>query len=347
MGRRADQRYSLFKIGKIWHYRFQIGGKSVQRTTRQTKQSLGHHVAALAFETAQVAWQGKRLSPTINELASQWLEVHRLRTSRSYHNSVDVFLRLHLYELDGQLVCDITTSMVEKALNCHLAGHALDSGNQWLKTLRMLTRWAIARRSLAAMPWKVPLIKVQKRPRVVLPSSKTMSWLQAIDQASARDPSIGTAVRLMLGIGLREMEAAGARWEWLDWERDTYTPGETKGKEAVPLPVPAWLMAHLGELRQRAGGSPFITLSKKGRRHKPGYARRTILHANNMIEIKGITPHRLRGTFATALVEQGLGPRMVQKLMRHRSINTTMGYMEDNMQLAIEAQEAIAKKNGM
>lgn len=347
MRRRAGNRYSLFKIGKIWHYRFQIGGKSTQRTTRQVKMSLADGIAALAFEAAQQAWQGKRLSPTINELASQWLEVHKRRTSQSYHSSVDVFRRLHLYELDGHLVCDITTSMVEKALNCHLADHALDSGNQWLKTLRMLTHWAIARRALEVMPWKVPLIKVQKRPRVVLPSSKTVPWLQAIDQVCARDPSIATAVRLMLGIGLREMEAAGARWEWLDWERGTYTPGETKGKEATALPVPAWLMTHLKEIRHRAGSSPFITWSKKGRRHKPGYARRSILHANKMLEIKGITPHRLRGTYATALVEQGLAPRMVQQLMRHRSLNTTIGYMEDNLALAIQAQEAIAKKNGM
>ncbi|MGX9717008.1 hypothetical protein ACWYXJ_22545 [Janthinobacterium lividum] len=164
--------------------------------------ALADTIAATGFEAELQAWQGKRLSPTINELATQWLEVHRLKTSRSYYNSVEVFLCLHLYGLDGHLVCDITTSMVEEALNCHLVDHALDSGNQWLKILRMLTRWAIARKALIAMPWKVPLIKVQKRPRSVLPSAKTMPWLHSLDQVSKRDSSIGTAVRLMLGIVL-------------------------------------------------------------------------------------------------------------------------------------------------
>lgn len=346
MRRRAGQRYSLFKVGQIWHYRFQIDGCSVQRTTRQTSQPRAHQIAAEAFEAAQQVAQGKRLSPTIDDLAEQWLDARRFTASTSYRGSVETFRRLHLYDLAGQLVCDITTPMVEAALNAHLATHALDSGNHWLKILRMLTRWAIARKALPAMPWSVPLIKVQKRPRVVLPFSKTVAWLAALDQASRRDRSIGTAVRLMLGLGLREMEAAGARWAWLDWEHCRYTPGETKGREAVALPVPPWLMEYLRALPRHAGAE-FIALSKKGRRHRSGYARQQMLRANRAVDTPGITPHRLRGTFATDLAEQGLPANVVQKLMRHKSITTTMGYLEDNMDLAVKAQEAIAQRKGM
>lgn len=32
----------------------------------------------------------------------------------------------------------------------------------------------------------------------------------------------------MLGVGLREIETITARWEWLDWDRRVYVPGENK-----------------------------------------------------------------------------------------------------------------------
>ncbi|NHZ67231.1 hypothetical protein F1735_34160, partial [Massilia sp. CCM 8694] len=86
-----------------------------------------------------------------------------------------------------------------------------------------------------------------------LPTKTTDEWLAEIDKATTRSPSVAIAVRLMYGLGLRESEAASACWEWIDWERRTFTPGITKGKEAVPVPMPRWLVVYLAPQRRPQG----------------------------------------------------------------------------------------------
>lgn len=46
----------------------------------------------------------------------------------------------------------------------------------------------------------------QKRPHAILPVDVVRAWLEAGDYATGHAPAIGTAVRLMFGLGLREGE---------------------------------------------------------------------------------------------------------------------------------------------
>ena len=200
--------------------------------------------------------------------------------------------------------------------------------------------WAVKRGMLAAMPWHVPMLKVQKRPRSILPLAAARAWFAAVDEATERAPGIGTAVRLMFGLGLREGEVISARWEWIDWARKTYTPGITKGREAEPVPMAEWLREHLDARYQPAG---LIVAKPNGQAFASGFARQAIRRANDICAIKGITPHRLRGTFATLMSEAGVPIQTVQRVMRHKSFTTTMGYLEKNLHLAAEAQERISK----
>jgi integrase len=203
--------------------------------------------------------------------------------------------------------------------------------------------WAVKRGILAGIPWRVAMLKIQKRPRAILPLAAAKAWFEAVDAVTPGRPGIGTAVRLMFGLGLRESETTSARWEWVDWERSTYTPGVTKGREAEPIPMPAWLRAHLEPRRQVAG---LIVAKDNGEPFAPGFAREAMRRANDACAIKGITPHRLRGTFATLLSEAGVPIQTVQKVMRHKSFTTTMGYLERNFDTAVRAQERISELAG-
>lgn len=48
-------------------------------------------------------------------------------------------------------------------------------------------------------------------------------------------------LRVMTGLGLREGEALGMRWEWFDMDNRTYSVGKAKGRESRMLPIPEWL----------------------------------------------------------------------------------------------------------
>lgn len=338
----------VFKVGKVWHYRFQVGSKSVQRTTRETHKGRAQAIADAAHEDAKIAERGRRAAPTLRALVDMWIDTHKPKRSDAHVATVEVFGRLHLGELADLQVCDIDTEKVEEAHKQYLVDHALASANQWLKILKLLMKWAIRRKMLTHIPWHVPLEKLQKPVKAILPDSRVSEWLAEIDSAVDAQ-GVQTAVRLMLGMGLREMEAAGAEWNWIDWAACTYTPGKTKGKEAVALPMPAWLVDYLRTLPAYNDGRPearLIAPDPRGAEYRPGYARAAITAANRACQIKGLTPHRLRGTYATMLSR--LAPiQDVQVAMRHKSPLTTMGYFEKSMTTISEAQAAIAAKTGL
>jgi len=335
----------LFRIGagRTWHYRFQVAGKRVQRSTRETVKARAAPVAAKAYQDAVVRANGGKPVPTLRALAAAWLEAHRPVASAAHIASVETFVKLHMYDLGDMLVGSITTADVEAARNTHLETHKPSTANHWLRILKLLSLWAVNCKIVPALPWKVPMLKVQKRPRALLPVAAAHAWFAALDKAVVRRPAVGTAVRMMFGLGLRESEAATARWEWIDWQRATYTPGITKGREAEPVPVPRWLLEHLQPMRKAQG---LIVTRPNGAQLPAGFARGAMKAANSSCSIKGITPHRLRGTFATLLSEDGVPIQTIQKVLRHKHPMTTMAYLEKNLDTAALAQDRIGDKIG-
>lgn len=329
----------------IWHYRFAVAGVRIQRTTRERDYGRAEKVAQRAYEDAITRANGGKLVPTLATLVDEWLDVHSPVVSVSHASGVAVFARCHLYDLGALPVTELSTERVERARNRHLETRSQATANHWLRTLKLVVNWAVKREILPKLPWNVAMIKVQRRPRVTLSIGMAKEWLAALDKAAHMAPSIKTAVRLMFGLGLRASEAAGARWEWIDWERKTYTPGVTKGKESVAIPIPAWVFDYLTPISSTTG----LIAPRRYKKEKPmppGYAIRAIGMANSACGITGITPHRLRGSFATLLSEEGTPVQTIQRIMRHKDVSTTMGYLEVNIDTAAQAQNRLGERMG-
>ncbi|MFK4447469.1 integrase/recombinase XerC [Caballeronia udeis] len=333
----------LFRVGKVWHYRFQIDGVRVQRSTGETLRHRAESIAERAHRYAALWSRREQSIPTLRELVAQWLTVHAPTTSKAHSKIVETFGRLHLYQLADVMIDELTTAMVEEARNEYLKNHAPASANQWLKVLRLLCSWAVRREVIPAVRFRVRTLAVQKRPRAILSTSLASQWLEAVDTHEGDKMAVRIAVRLMLGLGLREIETITARFEWLDWERRAYIPGKTKGKEAEPIPVPLWLIDYLQPMRQPSG---LIVARPNGKPCPSGFTRTAMLAANTAVGTGHVTAHRLRGTFATLMSEMGAPIQSIQRAMRHKSPLTTMAYLEVNMDFVAKAQQSIAHKMG-
>jgi integrase len=334
---------SVFKVGTVFHYRYTVDGRRIQRTTRETSRGAARDVAEEAYKAAVLRSRGEEPEPTLGALAEMWIQAHALVFSPSRIKTMEGFLRLHIEPLKTLRLQQLTTRRVEEARAAYLQGHGRESANLWLSCLRALVRWGIKRKMIRFVPWDVKPLKVQRKPKVLLPTAKAGAWMDAMEGLTQAEPGIFTAVALCIGMGLRISEAIEARWEWLDLERCTYTPGDTKGREAWERRVPEWLV---GELQARAQVMGPIVLVRPGHPITESRVAYAMHKANQACGILHVTPHRLRGTYATWLSELGVPIQDIQRALGHKDVRTTMRYLEVNLMRVADAQILVGKRLG-
>lgn len=337
----------ILKPSGIWAVRWTIKGyPRHQETTGEHVKGRAQAIAAKKYEEALLRASGREPMATVNKVRARWLLAHASTVSAGHWRNVNDWPAEGL----GNILLDKATSEMVMLVREQLVkarGWRPATANGWLRTLNLLGGFAVdTLKMLPAMPWSVDMLPDPKRKKPTLPLESTKAFLDAVDQA-ARNPQVKTAVRLMHGLGIRASEAMRSRWEWLDLDRAEYTPGDTKGGEAVPVPIPRWLVAWLLELRGENPRLGLILPDKEGNPHPPAFCRASIKAANIALSIKGVSAHRLRGTWITELLRAGTPPEEVQHMARHKRLETTMGYYQESQDVRREAQEELARKQGL
>lgn len=141
-------------------------------------------------------------------------------------------------------------------------------------------------------------------------------------------------VGLMLLDGLRSCEVLALELESLQLaERHIRILG--KGQKERILPLPEEVVEVLGNylrLERPLTNSPALFVSLKGRRRgQPMGAaglRSLFRHHRARSRVLQANPHRLRHTFGTDMVRNGISLPALQHLMGHSQIHTTMLYVQ-------------------
>jgi len=218
-------------------------------------------------------------------------------------------------------------------------GYARSSIARRVGAIHTFFRWAVARgriehdpSALLGRPKVANRLPSVLRPReaselVETPASSAES--SPLDRAIAeRDRAL---LELMYGSGLRVAEVAGLTVDRLDLLRGRVTVmGKGSKEREVPLSDPArdalevYLRHGRGELSDGTAVAFF------NRRKRPIGTRdiRRLVGRYGELTLGGrhVTPHTLRHSFATHLLEGGADIRAVQELLGHASVATTQRY---------------------
>lgn len=172
-----------------------------------------------------------------------------------------------------------------------------------------------------------------------LPKALPLSDIEAIlDAAGAPGTSLALRDRALLevlyGTGARISEAVGLDLDDLDLDEGTVLLRGKGGKERmVPVgsyarqAVEAYVVRGRPELSAVGRATPALFLNARGGRLSRQSAWTVLVKAADRAGVNAeVSPHTLRHSFATHLLDGGADVRVVQELLGHASVTTTQVY---------------------
>jgi len=202
--------------------------------------------------------------------------------------------------------------------------------------LRSFYRWAARMGYVARSP--AADIEPTKRDRPLPRALKSRVVHQLLDKLNHPPADVSDegctewlrnrmVVLVLLFTGIRLSECAAARWEHLD-EQQRWLQIRRKGNKEALVPVHPYLLRELLAYQQHCGGmqsGPIFRSRRGGALADEGISEMFRRFIKGRLGI-ACTPHQLRHTFATTLLDEGAPVEQIQPAMGHEDVRTTMIY---------------------
>ena len=276
----------------------------------------------------------------------RYLEIERnvsAHTLSAYRGDLAQFATF----LAGQKGIETPEQVDHLAIRQYLAqlhkGHAKSSIGRKLSAIRALFRHLLREGRLEKNP--AELVGTPKREKRV-PFHLNIDQVTAL--VNAPPGTAGLALRdkavleTLYSCGIRVSELTGMDVGHLDLDAGLARVLGKGGKERI-VPVGSFarevLAAYLQERGNPAPGAPLILNARGGRLTRRSVARIVDAHMLLIATMRKVSPHTLRHTFATHLLEGGADLRAIQELLGHASLSTTQKYTHVSIDRLMEVYD--------
>jgi integrase/recombinase XerD len=155
----------------------------------------------------------------------------------------------------------------------------------------------------------------------VLSHSDCIKLLHAVQH-----PVYRNCLHMMYACGLRLGEAVAVQTGHIDKATGNLTTIGKRNRQRL-VPIPPTMLQALREMWKSHRNERYLFPNRYGKTHvSDSTVREAFKHACRSAGIKDATPHVLRHSFATRLLENGVDTRIVQMLLGHANIRSTEIY---------------------
>ncbi len=166
----------------------------------------------------------------------------------------------------------------------------------------------------------IPLAKKKERLPVVLSRNEVKRMIYSTTNLKHR-----LIIMFLYYAGMRLNEVRNIQWQDIDFEREIIHIKIAKGEKERIVFLHPNLKDTLNIFGMRHYG--YIFISQSGKKYSPKTIQLIVKQAAKRAKInKKVTPHTLRHSFATHLLEGGADIRYIQQLLGHKNLKTTQIY---------------------
>ncbi len=342
----GDVRYSVNVMvdGERIH---RVIGRESDGTTRTQAEELITKLRTEAREGRLTLPKGRKTHLAFREAAANYL----LRLETASGRNIEAKrrqLRLYLVPFFGdQRLNTITNFTVDRYKRRRQSTGAKNSSiNRDLATLSHLFNSAIEWKWLKDRPCRIAMLPEPEGRIVVLNDQQADDLLRAAIQDE--DPYCWLFVLFGLNTAMRHREILRARFDHLDIEnRRLYIPQAKAGDREQPItPQLAEVLEKERAMRDDPEGwifpSPRPITSTTGHRHRMGKPfRRAVIRAK--LNPRQVTPHVMRHTAITNLVQAGIDLPTIQRISGHRTLKMVLRYAHVHGRHIDQAIQAIGR----
>ncbi len=269
-------------------------------------------------------------------------------TLRNYEADLRQFLAFLRSAHDGALPApvDVDAYAVRSFLAARAGlGDAKSSIGRKLATVRSLFKYLGREGVIAQSPAATVVTpkKDQRLPRV-LSAEDAARLMDHPDSTQPRSPRDQAILEVLYSAGVRVAELVGLNVEDVDLEAGTATVmGKGRKERVVLLGTQALtaLRTYRATLPAEAGSGPhpLFRNSRGGRLTTRSVERIVTAQCRALPNFPAMTPHTLRHSFATHLLDGGADLRAIQEMLGHASLSTTQRYTHVALDRMMEAYD--------
>ena len=275
------------------------------------------------------------LAPEKQDLIRQFIHYLSAEKNASPHTCRNYLRDLEQFEsfLEGAAVEKVDRMVLRKYLSFLHRKNRKSSIARKLSTLRSFFKYLVREQIISANPAKpVSTPKVEK----LLPSALTVDEAFRLVESPSREKIIRETelrdraiLELLYSSGIRVSELVGLNPDRVDLDLGIIrVMGKGRKERIVPIGTKAMeALKSYAEIRGTMEDTSPLFLNRRGGRLTDRSVVRLVKKYGRQSGIfRKISPHSLRHTFATHLLDAGADLREIQEMLGHASLSTTQRY---------------------
>lgn len=324
----GNVRKGLHKRGGVWWINFTFDGKRYRRSTKTSDRKLAEKIYnKVLTQLVERQWLDKPEGDdkTFKELADKYVNEYAKFNKRSWQKDAER-LNNHLVKFFGEMIVTEITPKIIFSYKIQRYSQGVCGGtiNRELTIMKHMY-------SVAVREWEWTRDNPVKRVKMEKENPPKDRWLAYEEEErllKACPDWLKEIVIFALNTGLRQGDILSILWKDVDLENGIILLNISKigTRDSIPLNSIVWDLLRRKASERTHLSSDYVFPSEAGTRMDGGNLRTDFMKALKKAGVKDFRFHDLRHTFATRLVQNGVDLYMVQRLMHHKQIQTTMRY---------------------